>query len=107
MRLQFDNKVSRERAAQVLLAPHATEKTGFVSDNCNHVVFRVKIDATKFEIKQAVETFFKVKVKSVKTCRVRAQRIERFGRLKGFSSRWKKAYVALAPGHEISFAEIN
>ena len=106
MRLRFDNNVSRERIAQVLLAPHNTEKTGLVTDNSNQVVFRVKIDANKFEIKQAVETFFKVKVKSVQTCRVRAQKIERFGRLKGFHSRWKKAYVALEPGQEINFADI-
>ena len=107
MRLNFASEcVSRERVTQVLLAPLTTEKTSFVSDKYNQVVFRVRTDANKFEIKAAVETLFNVKVKSVQTSQVKAQRVERFGRLKGFRSGWKKAYVVLQPGNEINFADM-
>ena len=99
--------VAKERVTAVLLAPHDTEKSNFVSEQHNQVVFKVRSDASKSEIKRAVETLFNVKVKAVSTSHVKAKRIERFGRLKGFSRRWKKAYVALQPGFEINFADIT
>ena len=93
-----------ERLMQVLLAPVVSEKSTFVADKSNHYVFRVASDATKPEIKAAVELMFKTQVKSVSVVNVRGKE-KRFGRFMGRRNHWKKAYVALQPGQEINFAE--
>jgi large subunit ribosomal protein L23 len=92
-----------ERLMLVLLAPVVSEKSTFVGEKANQVVFKVARDATKPEIKAAVEHLFKVQVKSVQVANVQG-REKRFGRFMGRRSHWKKAYVALAAGQEISFA---
>jgi large subunit ribosomal protein L23 len=92
-----------ERLMLVLLAPVVSEKSTFVGEKANQVVFRVARDATKPEIKAAVEHLFKVQVKSVQVANVKG-REKRFGRFIGRRNHWKKAYVALAGGQEISFA---
>jgi large subunit ribosomal protein L23 len=92
-----------ERLMLVLLAPVVSEKSTFVGEKANQVVFRVARDATKPEIKAAVEHLFKVQVKSVQVANVKG-REKRFGRFIGRRNHWKKAYVALAAGQEISFA---
>lgn len=89
---------------QVLLAPVVSEKSTYVADKNEQVIFRVAQDATKPEIKAAVELLFKVEVESVKVANVRGKE-KRFGRLLGRRHHWKKAYVCLAPGQEINFAE--
>lgn len=99
----------RERLMQVLLAPVISEKSTFVADKNNQVVFRVAADATKPEIKAAVELMFsskdkKVEVRSVTVLNVRGKS-KRFGLYGGRRSHWKKAYVRLKPGQEINFAE--
>ena len=97
--------VQREaRLMQVLLAPVVSEKSTFVADKRDQVVFRVAKDATKPEIKAAVELMFKVEVESVKVSNVKGKE-KRFGRFKGRRNHWKKAYVCLKPGQEINFAE--
>ena len=89
---------------QVLLAPVISEKSTYVADKHNQVIFRVASDATKPEIKAAIELMFKVQVGSVKVVNVRGKG-KRFGMFSGRRRHWKKAYVCLKPGQEINFAE--
>ena len=95
--------VNQERLMQVLLAPVVSEKSTFVADKNEQVIFRVAQDATKPEIKAAVELLFKVQVKSVQVANVKGKE-KRFGRFIGRRRHWKKAYVCLKPGQEINFA---
>ena len=92
----------KERLMQVLLAPLVSEKSTFIGEKHNQYVFHVAADATKPEIKAAVELMFKTKVKSVQVANVGGKE-KRFGRYVGSRRRWKKAYVSLAQGQEISF----
>lgn len=94
----------QERLMQVILAPVVSEKSTFVADKHEQVIFRVIPDATKPEIKAAVELMFKVQVESVKVANVKGKE-KRFGRFIGRRNNWKKAYICLKPGQEISFAE--
>jgi large subunit ribosomal protein L23 len=92
----------KERLMQVLLAPLVSEKSTFIGEKHNQYVFHVAADATKPEIKAAVELMFKTKVKSVQVANVGGKE-KRFGRYVGRRRQWKKAYVSLAQGQEISF----
>ena len=94
---------SQERLMKVLLAPQISEKATYVADKNEQVVFRVVTDATKPEIKAAVELMFKVSVDSVKVVNVMGK-VKRIGRVMGRRNDWKKAYVCLAAGQEINFA---
>ncbi len=94
---------SQERLMKVLLAPQISEKATHVADKNEQVVFRVVTDATKPEIKAAVEMMFKVSVDSVKVVNVMGK-VKRIGRVIGRRNDWKKAYVCLAAGQEINFA---
>ena len=96
-------KLNQERLLQVILAPQVSEKSTMVADKHEQVVFRVVTDATKPEIKAAVEMLFKVEVDSVQVVNVKGK-VKRFGKMIGHRKDWKKAYVALKPGQEISFA---
>ena len=93
---------NQERLMQVLLAPTVSEKSTYVGDRNNQVVFRVADNATKPEIKAAVELLFKVKVKSVQVSNVKGKE-KKTGRIMGRRRNWKKAYVSLAQGQEINF----
>ena len=93
-----------QRLMQILLAPVVSEKSTFVGEKRNQYVFRVASDATKPEVKAAVELMFKTQVKSVSIVNVRGKE-KRFGRFMGRRNNWKKAYVALVQGQEINFAE--
>jgi len=95
-----------QRLMQVLLAPTISEKSTFVGEKNNQVVFRVVQDATKPEIKAAVELLFKVKVKGVQVSNVKGKE-KRFGRFMGRRRNWKKAYVSLMPGQEINFQAVG
>ena len=92
-----------ERLAVVLLAPVVSEKATFVADKHEQVIFKVAPDATKPEVKAAVEAMFKVQVKSVQIANVGGKQ-KRFGRFAGQRRSWKKAYVCLKEGQEINFA---
>lgn len=97
----------QDRLLSVLLAPVVSEKTTLVAEKNNQYVFRVATDATKPEVKAAVELVFstkdkKLEVLSVQIARVRGKR-KRVGRFMGRRASWKKAYVRLAPGHDIDF----
>ena len=91
-----------ERLMKVLLAPTISEKSTFVGEKHNQVVFRVAQDATKPEIKAAVELLFKVKVKDVQVSNVKGKG-KKFGSSFGRRRNWKKAYVSVAAGQEINF----
>ena len=88
---------------QVLIAPQVSEKSTFVGEKNNHFVFRVLQDATKPEIKAAVELMFKVEVNRVQTANTKGKE-KRFGRFVGRRRNWKKAFVSLKPGQELNFA---
>jgi large subunit ribosomal protein L23 len=94
--------MNAERLMQVLLAPQISEKSTMVGEKNNQYVFRVAADATKPEIKSAVELMFKKKVKAVQVANVGGKQ-KRFGRFMGRRRSWKKAYVSLMPGEEITF----
>jgi large subunit ribosomal protein L23 len=94
----------QERLMQLVLAPVISEKSTFVADKNNQVAFRVAADATKPEIKAAIELMFKVQVDSVQVVNVRGKG-KRFGQSFGRRRHWKKAYVCLKEGQEINFAE--
>jgi len=96
-------KYNPDQLMNVLLAPVVSEKSTRVADKDRQYVFRVADQATKPEIKAAVELLFKTKVDSVTVSRVKGKQ-KRFGRTMGRRSNWKKAYVRLAAGQEINFA---
>lgn len=91
------------RLATVLVAPIISEKATRLGEIRNQVLFKVLRNATKPEIKAAVEMMFKVEVASVSTC-VQKGKAKRFGRTMGRRDHVKKAYVALKPGQELNFS---
>ncbi len=91
-----------ERLMKVLLAPTISEKSTFVGEKHNQVVFRVAQDATRPEIKAAVELLFKVKVTGVQVSNVKGKE-KKFGGSFGRRRNWKKAYGSVAAGQEINF----
>ena len=92
--------MNQERLMQVLLAPQISEKATWVADKNEQVIFRVASDATKPEIKAAVEGLFNVKVTAVNTL-VQKGKMKRFKGRVGFRSDVKKAIVTLAEGQSI------
>jgi large subunit ribosomal protein L23 len=96
--------MNQERLLQVLLAPQISEKATWVAEKNEQVIFRVATDATKPEVKAAVELLFKVQVESVQVANVKGKQ-KRFGRFNGRRKGWKKAFVCLKPGQEINFVE--
>ena len=95
------------RLMTVLLAPVVSEKATFVADKHNQVIFRVRQDATKTDVKAAVELMWKdkkVEVAKVQMVNVRGK-AKRFGAYPGSRRNWKKAYVSLKAGQEINFAQ--
>lgn len=97
------NTISQERLYQVILAPQITEKATRVADKHQQIAFKVRTDATKPEVKAAVELLFKVEVDGVSVVNVKGK-VKRAGRTLGRRQDWKKAYVSLKPGQEINFA---
>jgi large subunit ribosomal protein L23 len=96
--------MKQERLYNVLIGPIVSEKSTMVADKNEQVAFRVVQDATKPEVKAAVEMLFKVKVESVQILNQKGKE-KRFGRFNGRRSHVRKAYVSLAPGQEINFAQ--
>lgn len=94
--------IREERLLKVLKAPHISEKSTLVAEKQNTIVFKVATDATKAEIKQAVEKLFEVKVEAVRTLNVMGK-TKRTGARVGKRSDWKKAYVTLVEGQDIDF----
>jgi len=96
-------KFDEGRLAQVLVAPIISEKATQIGEKRNQVLFKVLRDATKPEIKAAVELMFKVQVASVSTLNQKGK-AKRFGKTSGRRDHVKKAYVALKPGQELNFS---
>ena len=94
--------MNHERLTEVLRAPIVTEKSTRIRAEANQVAFKVAKDATKREIKKAVEDRFNVTVANVRTANVKGKP-KRFGRIQGRRNDWKKAYVRLAEGQDIDF----
>jgi len=99
--------MNQERMLTIIMGPHISEKSSIISEENNQVTFRVASDATKPEIKQAIEGLFNVEVKEVQVLNVKGKR-KRTARGK-FRTRpsWKKAYIRLKQGHEIDFADLG
>jgi len=89
----------QERLMTVIRGPHLSEKAHIVAEK-NQVVLKVRTDATKREIKQAVELLFDVKVDGVQVVNVKGK-TKRFQQARGRRSDWKKAYVKLAEGSSV------
>ena len=96
--------MNQERLMTVLVAPIVSEKATMVAEKNDQVAFRVLQDATKDEIRAAVELLFKVQVDSVQVLNQKGKE-KRFGRFNGRRRNVRKAYVNLKPGQEINFAE--
>ncbi|MDP2827155.1 MAG: 50S ribosomal protein L23 [Sulfuricellaceae bacterium] len=96
------NVANQGRLMQVLLAPQVSEKATMLADKYQQIVFHVTGDATKPEVKAAVELLFKVEVLGVQIANIKGKQ-KRFGKFTGRRKDWKKAYVALKPGQEINF----
>jgi large subunit ribosomal protein L23 len=94
--------MSKERLMNVLLGPHVSEKSTRLAEAHHQVVFKVRPDARKDEIRRAVELLFEVKVDAVTVLNQRGKR-KRTAAGRGRRSDWKKAYVQLAPGFDINF----
>ena len=94
--------MNREQLMSVLIAPHVTEKTSLAMQNHNQYTFRVRRDASKTDIRKAVELMFDVKVAGVQVVN-EPGKARRFGRSVGHTQDWKKAYVSLASGQTIDY----
>ena len=94
--------MKREQLMSVLIAPHVTEKTSLAMQNHNQYTFRVRRDATKTDIRKAIELMFDVKVAGVQVVN-EPGKTRRFGRTVGRTQDWKKAYVSLAEGQTIDY----
>lgn len=97
-------KFNEERLMKVLLAPVISEKATFVAEKNNQVVFLVAQDATKLEVKAAVELLFKTEVESVQIAN-RQGKVKRAGRTIGRRNHTRRAFVNLKAGQEINFTE--
>ncbi len=95
--------MNQERLFKLLQGPHISEKASRCAEHSNQYVFKVESNATKLEIKRAVETMFNVKVDAVTTLNVKPKE-KRFGQMLGQRKGWKKAYVKLKDGQSITFA---
>jgi large subunit ribosomal protein L23 len=97
-----DKKVA-DKSLQSVLAPHVTEKATMVADKRNQVVFKVRKNATKMQVKEAIETMFKVDVKAINLLNVKGKIKKASRNTMGKRADWKKAYVSIKAGQEINF----
>ena len=95
--------MNQERVFKVLLGPHISEKATLLADKKSQFVFKVAVDATKLEIKKAVESLFNVNVAAVNTVNVLGKS-KRTARGLGKRNDWKKAVISLQPGQDLDFA---
>ncbi|HEX5022676.1 MAG TPA: 50S ribosomal protein L23 [Candidatus Binatia bacterium] len=87
---------------EIIKAPLISEKGTLLTERANQVLFKIRPDANKIEVKRAVESLFKVKVEQVRIARYLGK-VRRIGRSMGRRSDWKKAYVTLKEGDKIDF----
>ncbi len=98
--------MNQERIFKVILGPHVSEKATRLTERHNQVVFKVAPDATKAEIRKAVESLFKVNVEAVQVLNMKGK-TKRTARGLGKRSDMKKAYVRLAEGQSIDLVEVE
>ena len=96
--------MNNERLMNIIISPRVSEKATSRADTVNQHVFSVVKDANKLEVKKAVEKMFEVKVSDVRLLNVRGK-LKRVGRRYGKTKDWKKAYVSLKEGFDISYGE--
>ena len=98
--------MNQQRLYSIIVGPHVSEKAAIIAEGPNQVAFVVANEATKPEIREAIETLFKVTVEELQVLNVKGKtkRTAR-GKLRQ-KSNWKKAYVKLAQGQEIDFADM-
>ena len=94
--------MNQERIFTVLREPHISEKVSVLGDVANQYAFKVSVDATKAEIREAIETIFKVSVKNVSTVNVKCK-TKKTARGMSRKKNWKKAYVTVAQGQELDY----
>jgi len=94
--------MNQERLLNVIRAPHVSEKAAMATELANQYVFKVATDATKPEIKAAIESVFGVSVESVKVVNQKGK-VRRAKNGIGRRNDWKKAYVSLVDGQQIDF----
>ena len=94
--------LGREGLMNMLLAPHVTEKTSLLQQDKNQYAFRVRREATRTDVRRAVELMFEVKVEGVQVVNEPGKK-RRFGARNGRTQDWKKAYVRLAAGQTIDY----
>ncbi|MBT5334484.1 MAG: 50S ribosomal protein L23 [Gammaproteobacteria bacterium] len=94
--------MNQERIFTVLREPHISEKVSVLGDVANQYAFKVSVDATKAEIREAIETIFKVSVKNVSTVNVKGK-TKKTARGMSRKKNWKKAYVTVAQGQELDY----
>lgn len=99
-------KLNHARLMQILQRPHMSEKTTIIAEKHRQFVFKVAPDATKNEIRQAVELLFEVKVTNVAVCNTKSKE-RRFKQTIGERKGWKKAYVTLKEGQDINFTGLK
>lgn len=104
-----DTHLESERLLKIILSPHVSEKSTFLGEKHNQTVFRVIVDASKNEIKSAVELLWKeqkIEVEKVTTINVKGKS-KRFGRFMGKRKDWKKAIVSIKNGQDLNFANFT
>ncbi|HEC16894.1 MAG TPA: 50S ribosomal protein L23 [Sedimenticola sp.] len=94
--------MNKDRLMQILVSPVVSEKSSIAADQNRQFVFRVLKDASKPEIRRAVELMFEVEVERVRVVNAKGKQ-KRFGAVMGRRADWKKAYIKLKPGHDIDF----
>lgn len=103
------NSIEQERLLKVIIGPYISEKATFLGEKNNQSMFKVATNATKKEIKAAVEMLWKnqkIEVESVQTINVKGKK-KRFGRFFGKRSDWKKAIVNIKKGQELDFSNLS
>ena len=96
----MSKKIRHDQLRSILIAPHVSEKTTLLSQDSGQIVFKVRSDSNKYQIKKAVEKFLDVKVTSVRTVSVNGK-TKRMGMRTGKTKKWKKAYIKLAEGQNL------
>jgi len=94
--------MSKERLFKVLLSQHVSEKSSISIDKFNTIVLKVLYDATKYEIKQAVQKIFSIKVNSIRTLRVKGKKKRQSNQF-FYRSNWKKAYIKVKKDQNLDF----
>lgn len=100
----IDNQVQKKRLLQVLLGPHISEKSSISSEKFFTIIVKVSIHSTKFEIKRAIETLFRVAVNNINTLIVKGKKKRKNNRFI-YCSNWKKAYVLLDKGQDLNLVK--